>query len=159
MKKYFPIIMIFILFFTGCATYTPIRELPEAEKEKITTRIYNYDYETVFSAIISVCYDSDKLIDKMDKEIGLITTEWETESASDAAIRKAVIGLGQQRAKWNFRVIKLDDNNTKVKATFYREVQSTFGWEKIEPTNHEVYIKLYQDAFNKFEKYCKEGTL
>lgn len=156
MKKKIYYLIFSLVFICGCATYTPIRELPKEEQEKITTRIYDYKYDTVFEAIVSVCFDSNFVIEKMDKESGLITTEWITESALDAAMRQAVLGIGQQRARWNFRIMEIDKQKTKVKAYFFREFKTEFGWEKVEPTNHEYYISGFEKTFDSFERYCEK---
>ncbi len=48
-----------------------IKDLPKAEREKITTRLFNYNYEKVFAATVKVLDDNDFTIDNMDLNTGL----------------------------------------------------------------------------------------
>lgn len=130
-------LLTFNFFILGCGPASTIRSLPLVEREQITTRIFSYDYDKVFDAVMNVFMDSGYPIKEADKDIGLITTDY-----------KYILG---HRRKMNAKITKINDNSCKVKLTPLFDLDLDFGetekknWCAIDPNmgHKEVFEKFF----------------
>lgn len=132
-----------------------IRDLPESEKEEIMTKTYDVNYDIVFNAVISVLEKKDFIIKKIDKESGIIITDYKENIWK--AWQEALVAM-EARRMVNARVIKINQNQTKVKLNLIHENRrnNTSVWTKaIYRTDS---IKEWDDYFQKIEMEIKKNS-
>jgi hypothetical protein len=60
-------VIVCAILFVSCSSYLTVAE---------TTREYSSDYESIYNATIKYCKDSGVIVDKADKDNGIITTTY-----------------------------------------------------------------------------------
>ena len=101
MKKIFLFLSLFII---GCATTGQLNWTPE-QREEITIRTYNADYDTVFNAILKIFDEKGIPLEKEDKDNGKIVS-------IDIHITKF---FGSATGKYYIDISRLENYLTKVK--------------------------------------------
>lgn len=103
--------VVVLIFLVGCATY--ISNLPKDQRDAITTRVYNKDYDTVFKAVMAAFADKDMAARNTDKASGLIESDYKGVHAGTAFM------------KMTANVEKIDDKTTKVRLSpSYKQVNA-----------------------------------
>ena len=127
MLRNFLIVAIFTLFFAGCKSYVPPVENLDLVKEKT----FQADYEKVWSALVQWYAENDMSIDLLEKESGLIRTEWfkPCEQCKDCGFMKYNEKWeASVRVRINMILIKKNDGSCILTINqSYKEVPFSFG--------------------------------
>lgn len=110
MKKAF---IFLVLAACGCATTQSI-------KEEYRTRLYEKDIPTVFGAVVKYCNSKGFPIIMADKELGIINTDYITNSGLSKAL------IGGERGKLYFYIVQAN-NYVKLTAIITYEQAGAFG--------------------------------
>lgn len=154
MKKiYIALTFVLIILFTGCATTTTTQLTPE-ERAALETTIFKAPYKDVFKAVMEVFQDRGFILQNVDGDMGLITTEWrELGSESGEAFLEALVG--EIRTKMTANITEIDTNSIKVRLQGIRQVSSGLkGWDGYPLTKaqseqvYELYFKLISEKLN-----------
>ena len=129
------VLLLICLLAVGCDR--ALNDLPKEERQLITTRIYNKDYDTVFMAVMNAFQNKDYPILNTDKNAGLIVGDY-----------KAVWG-GSTLMKWTAIAKKMDDSTTKIelKPTIHTVTAGGVTIEKLTVKSK----KLFDKCFNEIE--------
>jgi hypothetical protein len=143
MKKQLFGVVAAALFLVGTNVWAKaIADLPKEEREKITTRTYEKDYENVFKATMSAFEDKGTPAINTDKSTGLIVSDYKGAAMGTALLR------------WSATVEKLDDTHTKVKLN--PAVQSvTSDGGTVSGTITTRFKKHYDEYFKAIEENLK----
>jgi ABC-type uncharacterized transport system substrate-binding protein len=138
MKK---IIIIAVLLFAGCATTQNV-------DVSVRSRIYHASFSQTMKGIIDYLNDRGWQIQNVDKEYGIINTEYRTNSGILAALE------GQLREKITTSVSRVDSNSSKVIATILNEKLRGWGWSSQGST--ESFVKqMYDSLFIHLQPYIE----
>jgi hypothetical protein len=142
MKKI--IVSLACIIFINCCGMATMGTLSQEEKEKITTAIFNAPYLQVFGAAIGVLEDQGYFLEKIDKELGLISTEWKEGAASMA--EEILLGNGIRR-KISLTITSLDSISTKVKIRGLVQTKTYSGWSG---TEEDMSIQKMRESIKKY---------
>ena len=142
------VIILLILFLTGCAT-TPVRTLTPLEIQSLQTREYEQGKDTVFPSVMSVFQDLGYTIKSADINTGFITAE--SAAKSDAA-SKFLLGISNVSQTSATAFIEEIGKFTRVRLNFVTSNKKSYGYgqsdrEDIPILNAEV----YRNAFERIE--------
>ncbi|MBU2567709.1 MAG: hypothetical protein KJ967_02905 [Elusimicrobia bacterium] len=151
-------IILLFLFLQGCATMS---HLPPEQRREIQERKFSEKYEKVFKAVVRTLEDKGYILDKVDKETGLISTEW----SATPDYSKQFLVFGKIRGKFTAHIERLDKNNTLVRLNFslqerpvtYKEGKTTYddtSWddEDLDVDRAKKYYKTYFDSIQEYIK-------
>jgi hypothetical protein len=117
MNKYI-IFAILTIFFSGCASYQPPKEY-KFDK----TRTYNQKFNDIWDKIVKYCIEYDIPLKNMDKNSGLIVSEYnlndKLKDCLDCGQLASLQSFDNFAAIFNFVVKKRTDNITEVIITTY----------------------------------------
>jgi hypothetical protein len=88
---------------------------PPEYRQRVSTRIYNAEYDTVFAAVIECSEDNGYAVMIANKESGIVLTDYKP--AGSGLFNRAKIKL-------DFLVNKLKDKSTKVRLNIHCEAYS-----------------------------------
>ena len=111
MKKRIYLLALLAWIMTGCAT------VPVAKQPIQTTRIYNADYDAVWKAVVSVLIKDKQPIKLLEKESGVVTTDFVLEKGAGA------LGLWDRRYTLNILVSKITDESTQLQVSVYMQLR------------------------------------
>lgn len=141
--------------FTSCATQM-ITKSP-AEVKMMTTKQFESDQDLVFKSIISLLQSESYLVDRADKETGLINGSKRIEN-KNAAMQRFLIGTSKDAntSKVMFYVEAINEAVCEVKITLYEgaETSSNGYWGQVNKHNKEQMIyepRVYQEWFNSLQ--------
>ena len=152
-KTYVTLSLVLTIIFINCAT-TTITELSSEERAALETTVFQAPYKDVFKAVMEVFQDRSFILQNVDGEMGLITTEWkEAGSESGEAFLEALIG--EVRTKITANITEIDTNRVKVRLQGIRQVSSGLkGWDGYPLTKaqseqvYKLYFKLISEKLN-----------
>ena len=139
MKRFIPIIASIFIF--TCAT---MQSIPLEDR----SRIFTTSYDQAFSATSSFLSEKGFTFKTINKEDGLIDTDYKQGSAL------AAFFIGDKRSKVNVFFYRVDENNTKIALTLVTEQKDVFrGWQAESVTKSEA-LKFYDVYFTEIENRC-----
>jgi len=136
MKRLF---VVFALVVCGCATTQSI-------SEEYRTRLYEKDCAVVFGAVIKYCNAKAIPIIMADKELGIINTDYMTNSGLSKAL------IGGERGKLYFYIVQ-GKACVKLTAIITYEKSGAFGGYSQATMMENDVIELYNKLFNNIESY------
>ena len=137
MKK----LTIISLIFFACAT---MQSIPIDDR----STIIDADFNIVFKAVISCFTENGYVINNMDKELGLIDTDYKSGSAW------AALFAGDTRTKMNAILTSVDSTKTKVTLTITSEEKELFGgWRAKNITGGSA-----KEVYNQYLQIIKEKS-
>lgn len=138
--------------FSSCATQMVTKS--PAEVKMMTTKQFDSSQDVVFKSIISLLQSESYIVDRADKETGLINASKRIEN-SKAASQRFWTGKAKDAntSKAMFYVEQINNEVAEVKITMYEGAEtSTNGyWGQVNKENKEQMIyepRIYQEWFN-----------
>lgn len=127
------VLLLICVFAVGCDR--ALNDLSREERQLITTRTYNEDYDTAFTAVMNAFHSTDYPILNIDKNAGLIVGDY-----------KAVWG-GSTLMKWTAMVKKIDDSTTKIelKPTVDKVTAGGVATEKLTVKSKNLFDKYFNE--------------
>ncbi|MFX0066971.1 MAG: hypothetical protein ACFFC7_32970 [Candidatus Hermodarchaeota archaeon] len=113
------VLIVFIL--STCAT---VGSLSEEEKEAMQTATFDASYTQTFNAVVDVLEDAGWFIGNVDREVGIITTDWLEGPISFE--EELFLGSGIRR-KMSANIDALEEEKTKVKLRYMTQTLDTDG--------------------------------
>jgi len=110
-----------ILVFSACAT---VGSLSQEERETMQTATFDASYTQTFDAAVDVLEDAGWFIGSVDREVGIVTTEWLEGPISFE--EELFVGSGIRR-KMSANIDALDEEKTKVKLRYIAQTYDTGG--------------------------------
>lgn len=140
-----------VVLLSSCATQM-ITKSP-AEVRMMTTKQFESDQDVVFKSIINLLQSESYIVDRADKETGLINASKRIEN-QNAAAQRFWLGVAKDAntSKAMFYVEEINDSVTEVKITMYEGSESSQNgyWGQVNKSNKEQMIyepKIYQEWF------------
>ncbi|QNL48945.1 hypothetical protein H8S90_19635 [Olivibacter sp. SDN3] len=144
-----------VVLLTSCATKMVTKS--PAEVKMMTTKQFESDQELVFKSVISLLQSESYIIDRADKETGLINASKRIEN-KNAASQRFWLGTAKDAntSKAMFYIEGVNDNLTEVKITMYEGAESSRNgyWGQVNKDNKEQMIyepKVYQEWFTSLQ--------
>lgn len=145
MKRFILLIAIVQMF--ACAA--SLQQIPIDKR----ARVINATYNSTFKASIDWFTERGYLIKSMDKEMGIIDTDYKMASG----IANALMGANM-RTKVNALLSKIDKNQTKLVLTMVYEEKKAFGgWQASSMLSSDA-NKLYDTYFTEIEKRATNNS-
>jgi len=114
---------------------------PAEYRVKVTTRLYNTDYDKVFNIVVDTIEDNGYVVIIANKQNGVIVTDYQ----SDEDILQ-----GRGRIKLDFNIRKIDENTTKLRLNIHCVASSRF--HDAENLDNLIDEDNYQDFFDAIDK-------
>jgi len=118
---------------------------PPEYREKVTTRIYDANYDKVFDAVVNACLNKGYPVIIKNKENGVILTDYVTGGGP--------VALG--REKLDFTITKVDENSTKVRLYIHYDFSGANTDRNIDNYIDEDY---YGDFFKAIQKELDQAA-
>jgi len=154
MKKIITLICVVTLL-SSCATQM-ITKSP-AEVKMMTTKQFDSEQDLVFKSVISLLQSESYIVDRADKETGLINASKRIEN-KNANMQRALWGVSKDAntSKAMFYVEGINDALTEVKITLYEGAESTSNgyWGQVNKDTKEQMIyelQVYQAWFQSLQ--------
>ena len=154
MKKIITLLCIAILF-GSCATKMVTKS--PAEVKMMTTKQFESGQELVFKSVISLLHSESYIIDRADKETGLINASKRIEN-KNAASQRFWTGVSKDAntSKAMFYIEAINDAVTEVKITMYEGAESSRNgyWGQVNKDTKEQMIyepQVYQAWFQSLQ--------
>lgn len=139
------------ILLTSCATKMVTKS--PAEVKMMTTKQFETERELVFKSVISLLQSESYIVDRADKETGLINASKRIEN-KNAATQRFLIGTAKDAntSKAMFYIETVNDHLTEVKITMYEGAESSRNgyWGQVHKDNTEQMIyepMVYQEWF------------
>ena len=140
MKKLI-LFMCIALMFSSCATQMVTKS--PAEVKMMTTKQFESDQELVFKSVISLLQSESYIVDRADKETGLINGSKRIEN-KNAAMQRFLVGTSKDAntSKVMFYVETINNEVCEVKITLYEGAESSSNgyWGTVNKQNKEQMI-------------------
>ncbi|WFB61957.1 hypothetical protein PZ892_09715 [Sphingobacterium sp. WM] len=154
MKKLI-LFMCIALMFSSCATQMVTKS--PAEVKMMTTKQFESDQELVFKSVISLLQSESYIVDRADKETGLINGSKRIEN-KNAAMQRFLVGTSKDAntSKVMFYVETINKEVCEVKITLYEGAESSSNgyWGTVNKQNKEQMIyepRVYQEWFSSLQ--------
>ncbi len=154
MKKIITLICVVTLL-SSCATQM-ITKSP-AEVKMMTTKQFDSEQDLIFKSVISLLQSESYIVDRADKETGLINASKRIEN-KNANMQRALWGVSKDAntSKAMFYVEGINDALTEVKITLYEGAESTSNgyWGQVNKDTKEQMIyepQVYQAWFQSLQ--------
>lgn len=154
MKKIMTLVLAALLF-GSCATQMVTKS--PAEVKMMTTKQFESEQDLVFKSIISLLQSESYMVDRADKETGLINASKRIEN-KNAASQRFWSGTSKDAntSKAMFYVEGVNNDVTEVKITMYEgaEVSRNGYWGQVNKENKEQMIyepRIYQEWFQSLQ--------
>lgn len=136
--------LILSVFFISCTTQKP--SLSPQEVMIMTTRQFNYDYELVFRSIISLLQSEGFIIEKVEKEVGLVHGYKRIQN-DKANTQRFWLGYSEDAklVKQMYYIEPLNANSTEVRLSIYAGSEVT-QVRSIGANNKEKYETMIYDS-------------
>jgi hypothetical protein len=141
-RKLFSAGAVALMMLSTSAWAKSIADLPKEEREKITTRTFEKDYDTVFKAVMTAFEDKGTPAINTDKTTGLIVSDYKGANMGTALLR------------WSASVEKIDDTHTKVKLNPAIQTVTSDGGT-VSGTFTTRFKKHYDEYFKAIEENLK----
>lgn len=143
------------LLFSSCATQMVTKS--PAEVKMMTTKQYESDHDLVFKSVISLLQSESYIVDRADKETGLINGSKRIEN-KNAAMQRFLVGTSKDAntSKVMFYIEAINNDVCEVKITLYEgsETSSNGYWGTVNKQNNEQMIyepRVYQEWFSSLQ--------
>lgn len=140
MKKYLPLLF---LLLSACATMQTIQI-------ESRSRVYEHNFQKALKAVVRYCSEQSFAISFIDKEIGIVNTEYKISDKLSNAFGNSM------RIKLNF-VLSEIGNKTKIVVNSSFEVNDGFGWSQANLSEEEA-VHAYEVVLDKIERNLNEDT-
>ncbi len=147
--------MCIALMFSSCATQMVTKS--PAEVKMMTTKQFESDQELVFKSVISLLQSESYIVDRADKETGLINGSKRIEN-KNAAMQRFLVGTSKDAntSKVMFYVETINNEVCEVKITLYEGAESSSNgyWGTVNKQNKEQMIyepRVYQEWFSSLQ--------
>lgn len=147
--------MCIALMFSSCATQMVTKS--PAEVKMMTTKQFESDQELVFKSVISLLQSESYIVDRADKETGLINGSKRIEN-KNAAMQRFLVGTSKDAntSKVMFYVETINKEVCEVKITLYEGAESSSNgyWGTVNKQNKEQMIyepRVYQEWFSSLQ--------
>ncbi|WP_139227466.1 hypothetical protein [Sphingobacterium wenxiniae] len=154
MKKIIALLCV-IMLFSSCATQMVTRS--PAEVKMMTTKQFESDQDIVFKSVISLLQSESYIVDRADKETGLINASKRIEN-KNANMQRALWGSSKDAntSKAMFYVEEVNETVTEVKITLYEGAESSRSgyWGQVNKDTKEQMIyepQVYQAWFQSLQ--------
>ena len=144
-----------VVLLTSCATKM-ITKSP-TEVKMMTTKQFEVDRELIFKSVMSLLQSESYIIDRADKETGLINASKRIEN-KNAAAQRFWVGTAKDAntSKAMFYIEGVNDSLTEVKITMYEGAESSRNgyWGQVNKDTKEQMIyepKVYQEWFTSLQ--------
>lgn len=151
MKKLLLLTLI-TLTITSCATKMITRSPQEVKA--MTTKQLETDKDVVFKSVISLLQSESYIVDRADKETGLINASKRMQN-KNAGLQRALIGTAKDAntSKAMFYIEEINNSLTEVKITFYEgaETSTSGSWGSVNKDSSEQMVYdpvIYNGWFN-----------
>lgn len=140
--------VLIVLILSTCAT---VGSLTEEERKAMQTATFDASYTRTFDAVIDVLEDAGWFIGNVDREVGLITTEW---LEGPTSFEEELLFGGGVRRKMSANIDTLGEEKTKVKLRYIAQTRDPGGgciggggWSG---TEGEVNVETARKAYKKY---------
>lgn len=140
---------------TSCATQMVTKS--PAEVKMMTTKQFETDQDLVFKSVISLLQSESYIVERADKETGLINGSKRIEN-KNAAMQRFLVGTSKDAntSKVMFYVEAINNDLSEVKITLYEgaETSSNSYWGAVNKQNNEKMIyepRVYQEWFSSLQ--------
>jgi len=147
--------MCVVVLLSSCATQM-ITKSP-AEVKMMTTKQFESEQDLVFKSVISLLQSESYIVDRADKETGLINASKRIEN-KNANMQRALWGVSKDAntSKAMFYIEGINDALTEVKITLYEGAESTRNgyWGQVNKDTKEQMIyepQVYQAWFQSLQ--------
>jgi len=113
--------VLIVLILSVCAT---VGSLSKEEKEAMQTATFSASYTQTFNAVVDVLEDAGWFIGNVDREVGIITTEW---LEGPISFEEELFLGGGIRRKMSANIDALEEEKTKVKLRYIVQTHDTGG--------------------------------
>lgn len=144
-----------VLFTTSCATQMVTKS--PAEVKMMTTKQFESENDLVFKSVISLLQSESYIVDRADKETGLINGSKRIEN-KNAAMQRFLVGSSKDAntSKVMFYIEAINTDICEVKITLYEgaETSSNGYWGSVNKQNKEQMIyepRVYQEWFSSLQ--------
>lgn len=144
-----------ITFFGSCATQMVTKS--PAEVKMMTTKQFETDNDLLFKSVISLLQSESYIVDRADKETGLINASKRIEN-KNAAMQRFLVGTSKDAntSKVMFYIEPMNQEITEVKITLYEgaETSTTAYWGNVNKQNKEQMIyepQVYNEWFKSLQ--------
>jgi len=145
----------FVFILTSCATKM-VTKFP-AEVKMMTTKQFETDYELIFKSTISLLQSESYIVERADKETGLINASKRIEN-KNAAMQRFLVGTSKDAntSKVMFYIEPINEDITEVKITLYEGAETTTNgsWGTRNKQSNELMIYeplVYQEWFRSLQ--------
>ena len=107
--------MLFVIMVLGFVTCATVGSLTQEEREEMQTATFNAAYTQTFTAVVDVLEDAGWFISNVDKEVGIITTDW---LEGPINFEEELFHGGGIRRKMSANIDALEEGTTKVKLRY-----------------------------------------
>lgn len=149
------VLLCFIALLSSCATQMVTKS--PAEVKMMTTRQFESNHDLIFKSIISLLQSESYIVDRADKETGLINATKRIEN-KNAASQRFWTGSSKDAntSKAMFYVEAVNDDVTEVKISMYEgsETSRNGYWGQVNKDNKEQMIyepRVYQEWFQSLQ--------
>lgn len=137
-----------ILIVSTCAT---VGTLSTEEREEMQTATFGASYTQTFSAVVDVLEDAGWFIGNVDKDIGIITTDW---LEGPISFEEELFHGGGIRRKISANIDALEEEETKVKLRYTAQTYDAGGGCLGSPgwrgTEEDVIVDDAREAYKKY---------
>jgi len=156
MKKFGLLIILPILFLSGCATITP--HLSPMQIRTITTRHMEGGYENIYRACITVFQDQGYIIKNTDMNTGLIVANVDREASKNSQFWQAfwtgyVYNKGTE-VEVSCMVNKINDNASDIRINIQETTYAQWGGKQNikQIYDEEVYKNLFNEILTEVKR-------
>jgi len=149
------VLLCFIALLSSCATQMVTKS--PAEVKMMTTKQFESGHDLIFKSIISLLQSESYIVDRADKETGLINASKRIEN-KNAASQRFWTGSSKDAntSKAMFYVEAVNDDVTEVKISMYEGSESSKSgyWGQVNKDSKEQMIyepRVYQEWFQSLQ--------
>jgi hypothetical protein len=137
-----------VLILSACAT---VGSLTQEEREEMQTATFNAAYTQTFTAVVDVLEDAGWFISNVDKEVGIITTDW---LEGPLSFEEELFHGGGIRRKMSANIDALEEATTKVKLRYtmqtFESNSGCFGGSGWRGSEEDVFLDDARKAYKKY---------
>lgn len=144
-----------VLFFSSCATQMVTKS--PTEVKMMTTKQFESDHDLIFKSVISLLQSESYIVDRADKETGLINGSKRIEN-KNAAMQRFLVGTSKDAntSKVMIYIEAINKEVCEVKITLYEgaETSSNGYWGTVNKDVKEKMIyepQVYSEWFNSLQ--------
>jgi len=131
-------------FFVCSCTIATMGSLSQAERDAIQTATFHGNYTAVFQAVIDVLEEGGYFITTMDKEPGVVNTEWKEGATSTT---ESIFIGDNVRRRVSAKVSPVNDSTCSVRLRGLIQTRSRGGWGG---TETQMTVKRVRESCQKY---------